>query len=409
VDAWSTTYIYSRYVYKWLLREERRTGSVLSADEKLIAAEQLAWELFNRALVINGAYGSIEVTDLVIDGEMLDAAVQRLIQGRVYVGDPRWLATDIQERNFLIRRTGIRVAPGRKAAAYAFAHKSFFEYLLASHVVTQLCNATADLIPLSEVLRAPFPDEVIGFIRELLREVHRENVRITIETNLAGVLEGLPVVRDYGPTALALPRTRLDDDARLEMARQQAGNLIPIVASPDMVAKLVARAGRERSDFVRRGIAVGLALHHAVVGPLDEFVALMDDPARGEHAISVHVGYNRVYYGDQGRTVDWLDDETLNCAGFFRNTVAQLANPGKYGAIWSMTFFTLRWLLESGRHLGDADIVKAQIQFCLERCRHADATPSMCTSQLHRFVQTCIANGFPDTAVVPTAVAPDPH
>lgn len=364
---WEKSDIYATYIHKWLRREELRAGSVLTADEKGFAAQRLAWELFARSAGMARAYGNVEVSDLIVDRRMIEAVVAYVRQECSVLALPEAVARDLRERCFLIKPTSYQHTI-HVDSQFRFVHKSFFEYLLATYLITQLAHSPADAEPLLEVLREPFPDVVIRFIREMLSHDDVRVHRAVIEANFLTVLDSSQAVLDVRTDGLAARVNERPMSSELEMARQQAGNLVPLVTTVESLPPLIHRAQTERSFFVRRGIAVGLALHHGIVGPLEEFVALMDTSGKGQRALDVHIGYNRIYYGDQQRTDHWLDDGGQECSAFFAKTVSQLDDPERYRPIWAMTVFTLRWLLSSGRFLGETEDVRTLLRSALERC-----------------------------------------
>src|SRR5664280_654119 len=200
---------------------------------------------------------------------MIAAVRDRLLEERVTSAEPSALEEDLQDHCFLIRPSSALVEANPE---YRFAHKSFFEYLLASHVETELALNAIEPRDLVELLGAPLPDVVIRFIRESLVNLpHTEGRCRRIACNLTSVLD-TRVPTSGVPSVHLPPDVTLPIDPRTEMARQQAGNLLPLVASQKYLRILEIRAEKERSPFVRRGIAVGLALHRKITGPLEAFV-----------------------------------------------------------------------------------------------------------------------------------------
>lgn len=387
---WTRSLIYEIYVYKWLKREELREGSLLTAAEKRHAMQYAAWELFQHSSLVSGPYGDVEVADLVVDDSLIIAVRGHVRASGVIKGDDAQLDRDLRDHCFLVR-------PALESRTisdpqYRFAHKSFFEFLLAKHVEEELAQDAPSASSIEQLLAAPFPDIVIGFIRESLWSLPRGGRRArAIETSLRLMIDQSSGAR-LSP-ALHLPsNTELGVNPSAEMARQQAGNLLPLVASEEYLQILVARATRERSLFVRRGIAVGLALHHDIVDPLESFVTLMGSSKGGLGALSVHVGYNRIYYGDQPRTADWGDDGSPACKAFFARTLAQLKDPEKYERIWCMTFFTLRWLLSSGRDLGEPGAVREGIALAKRVGREARGRRNLLDQEIEHF--TTVAESY---------------
>lgn len=374
--VWNATSIYKTYIRKWLTREHARSHSIMTPREKQATAERLAWELFQRSSLLS-EYGLVDVNDLVVELPTMRSVVAGLVLDGTLVGEHAALLTDLCARCFLLRLGARSQADG----AYRFAHKSFFEYLLARYVIEKLSAPMDDLASLQQLLSLPFPDFVIRFIRQSLADGDVPHEASRLEANLMHVLRAADP--EYGsPSASAV-----------EMARQQAGNLLPLVATGENLAELLRLAREEPSLLVRRGIAVGVALHDHEPGPLEEFVALMDAADGDADALSAHVGYNRIYYGDQRRTETWTDDGTDKCDGFYTRTLAQLNDRDKYEALWCMTVFTLRWLLCSGRHLGPSDVVRAAAARAVAQCQAAAVESPVLAAQIDLLAVTVEALG----------------
>ena len=352
--SWSRTAVYQRYIYKWTVRESHRTGALLSPDDRVRAAQLLAWRIFVTSLTQARPYGNVEVADLNVTPALVRQVVAHIRSGGTYAGyRENDLVQDVLQRTFVVSPTAdgsIRST----AKPYTFRHKSFFEFLLAAYVVGELSRTDTKVDATAPLLEAPFPDAVILFIRESLGNLQHGD-RVAAARSLDEVLR-----LDHVPGSNQSSH-ELSSSSQLEMARQQAGNLLPLVASEDRIPSLTHQALSEPSLLVRRGIAVGLALHRGDPVPLEDFVTLMADERAGSSALSAHVGYNRIYYGDQKQTEDWSDDGSPRCTAFFARTYNQLADRKKYEAMWSMTIFSLRWLLTSERDIGDVEYVRERL------------------------------------------------
>ena len=405
VVAWNATHIYKTYVDKWLQAEVRRPPRVMELPGKQAATEMLAWELFKRSGRSSPAWGLVDISDLRVHADDMTRVIDTLLRRGRIAGERDALIADLRERCFLIR-----AAPPmgweQSTIQYCFPHKSFFEYLLAVHVVNTLGDGPQSVEDLDDLLSLPFPDQVIQFIRQSLtgvqddqpdraREVAR-NLTLVLNKPNEMFRRGVHLAPNYRPTGI---------DPEREMARQQAGNLLPLVVAGNEVRQLERRARTEESDLVRRGIAVGLALHHEIVGPIEAFVELMEMPEHGRNALSSHIGYSRIYYGDQKRTSNWLDDGSEYCAAFYAKTLAHLSDPAKYQHLWSMTVFTLRWLLSSDdRYVGEPSSVRQGAHRALEVCQSMRGRSQVLDQQIAKLEDVVAARWQRDPAQ--DAVAP---
>lgn len=328
-----TASIYEEYIAAWLRRESQKADmsgpfsvEPLEWREKRSLAEDVASLIFRTATVESKSFSQFESTDLVADRESLSGLVSEwcanAVPQRAAGKDPTAVRNCLERRTFLIvnEHTGYS----------RFAHKSFYEYLLARHACRVLSTHRLPTDQGAAILSVPFPDEVIRFLREILamcRSVRPpEGLRAQqIEQNLW--------------TTIGLDPK---DSAGL-MARQQAANLLPAIAPAERLGELRGLLVSEKSPFIRRAIAVGLALHHNDPEPLGAFVREMD--ADGE-ARAFHMGYNRIYYGDQvlGRG-GYMDDGLPECTKFFDACVRHIREPA-YASLQVMALATIHYLLD---------------------------------------------------------------
>jgi hypothetical protein len=318
--------IYERYVVAWIKREHGKSDAPrLRPHEKLSLVEAIASDVFSTAMRAGAGYGSFELTDLLIERPGLCDSIERWLDATASPAKPsahaRDLVTEIEERTFLI--------VGERGDTYRFVHKSFFEYFVARHVCSTLAQHDADAAKLVELLSFPLPDEVIDFLRELLlwaraREDERHRRR-SIERSLVQVL-------------------RIDDVTdRTLMSRQQAANLLPIVATEDTRRDLRRTTASDAHPFLRRALAVGEALHHADSSLVDDFVRSLDQDS---DARAFHMGYNRIYYGDQPLSQStFVDDGSTACVRFFRACVRHLRLE-RYRPIRAMACASVRLMLQ---------------------------------------------------------------
>lgn len=316
--------IYEEYVRSWMIREHRKANHPsLTPGQKLLLLEKIAWQIFCNPARADAGYGSFEIGDLTIDKPTLLATVDAWIIDQAELL-PRVnrssVMAEIEERTFLIVT--------ERGDTYRFAHKSFFEYMVAKHIYNQLARQDIDASMLIESMCMPFPDEIIDFLRELL---HWSKTPEETAQRRRNVEQSLLVVLRAGAGS---------HDAL--MARQQAANLLPIVAIPATRQYLRQVVTSDDHPFIRRAIAVGEALHHQDPEFLDKFVSSLDTD---ERARSFHVGYNRIYYGDQplSKTL-FEDDGSPECSRFFRACIRHL-ELDRYRYIRTMALATIRLLL----------------------------------------------------------------
>lgn len=316
--------IYEEYVRSWMRREQRKANRPsLTAGQKLNLLEKIAWQIFNSPARADAVYGSFELGDLTIDKPTLLTTIDAWINSQKE-SLPRVsrssVSAEIEERTFLIVT--------ERGDSYRFAHKSFFEYMMAKHVYNQLAEHHVDVSALVDLMRMPFPDEIIDFLRELLHQCM--------------TAEETPQRRQNVERSLLLILQDAAEKSDSLMARQQAANLLPIVATYATRQYLWEVANSDDHAFIRRAIAVGEALHHQNPEFLNRFVTSLDTD---EQARNFHMGYNRIYYGDQplSKTV-FEDDGSPECSRFFRACIRHL-EIARYRYIRTMALATIRLML----------------------------------------------------------------
>ncbi|MFB4311476.1 NACHT domain-containing protein [Actinomadura sp. GTD37] len=318
-----TSAIYSRYVDKWLQREQAKEPSKLTWWQKGELIECVAWEIFSKSLASGRGWGHFELKDLLVEADELRRIAGRWLESSILVdGTVDELCRELVHRSFLI------ISNDRRR--YRFVHKSFFEFCVARHVVKCLDERRAEnRADRTELLLHPLPDEVIDFVRELLLTISADpEKRAATEATFLAVLNKVDI--DAGTGYL--------------MAAQQAANLLPIVADPHTMDLLRSGDLFPEHPFLQRAVAVADALHHDRHGLLDEFVERME---ADHEAVSFHMGYNRIYYGDQAfGDGQWVDDNHPECGRFFRATVRHVKSPA-YRRIRVMDLYTVRAMLRN--------------------------------------------------------------
>lgn len=317
--------IYEQYVMTWLSREQRKESRpVLNRFQKLSLIELIAWQIFCNPGKTDAGYGSFELFDLTIARRDLVATVASWVRSESRPAariEGSGVLEEVTERTFLI--------VSERGNVYRFAHKSFFEYLVARYAYNRLADYATAETDVVGLLSRPFPDEVIDFLRELLHWSKTSDEDPSRRQAVARAL--VSVVREEAGRPSSL------------MARQQAANLLPIVATPSIQNYLVEVVTSDDHPFIRRAIAVGEALHHQDSRYMDLFVDSLDTDDR---ARSFHMGYNRIYYGDQPlSSTDFEDDGRVECSRFFRACLRHLTLD-RYRYIRSMALATIRIMLD---------------------------------------------------------------
>jgi hypothetical protein len=283
-----------------------------------------------------GSAATRHVTDLHASREQLTQALSaaaaageiRDLASRLPLAD---LLDELCHRTFLIRES-------RLQESFRFVHKSFVEFFVAFDLWLLLQEAARDDMPTAEgavhaaiaIMARPLPDEVVGFLRELLERSLAH--RVEQEALCSGLRRTFEQPAQWS-------------SSQGVTVRQHAGNLLTYVATPATIRYLEQVVERETDPFVRRGIIVGLAMSQGQTARLDRYVANLD---LDREAAEVQVGYTRVYHGDQVFTGEWRDDRTPECL----NTIGQMLHrlqQGYHPMLWSLTLFTLRYLIESNR------------------------------------------------------------
>ncbi|WP_433479071.1 NACHT domain-containing protein [Spirillospora sp. CA-142024] len=316
-----TSAVYSRYVDKWLQREQAKEPSKLTWWQKGELIECVAWEIFSKSLASGRGWGHFELKDLLVEADELRRIAGRWLESSILVD-----ATVDEICRELVHRSFLIISNDRRR--YRFVHKSFFEFCVARHVVRCLDERRAEhRADRTELLLHPLPDEVIDFVRELLLAVSSSpDERAATEATFLAILN----------------RVDIDAGTGYLMAAQQAANLLPIVAGSRTMELLRSGELFPEHPFLQRAVAVADALHHDRHELLDEFVKRMETDHEAE---SFHMGYNRIYYGDQAFGDGlWLDDNHPECGRFFRATIRHVKSPA-YRRIRVMDLYTVRALL----------------------------------------------------------------
>jgi hypothetical protein len=329
VQVRTLTSLYERYTEKWLQREAVRPGSRIErADDKRALVRIAARAMFQRGTALGGTARS--TTELAVSRDQLADALSARSAGRLVADVVGRLSLhsaldELCLRTFLVR--------GGSAEGYRFAHKSFFEYFIALDLWE--CVGRENRLEVAEDYFArPLSDPVVYFFREMLAaSKRRPSERRIISQNMLEILS-----------------RRNSIDSRSETVRQHVGNLLAGVADKYTADLLADHIDQEPSEFVRRGITVGLALQQDRADLLEGYMERLREV--DSDAVAIQIGYTRIYHGDQEWTGSWVDDGTPEVTRTVDVQIDRLLssrNRSLSERIWPLTMFTLRKLLEDGR------------------------------------------------------------
>lgn len=327
------TSLYRQYTGKWLQREALRPGAqVERADDKRALVRLAARAMFQRGTALGGAGRS--TTEMAVSRDQLAETLRSENTGPLVadIVDRLGLHTALDElclRTFLVR--------GSNEEGYRFAHKSFFEFFVALDM-WECVGREGHLDVAEEYFARPLSDPIVYFFREMLAFSSRnvDQQRLIIQNM----------------TAL-LTRRMTDPDVRGETIRQHVGNLLTGIADAATARFLAEYVNQEPSEFVRRGITVGLALQQGRADLIRNYVQRLREGLRtNDIAVSIQLGYSRIYHGDQDWTGRWEDDGSAEVSRTVDAQIDRLLssrNRQLSERIWPLTLFTLRALLEGGR------------------------------------------------------------
>jgi hypothetical protein len=343
----SLTSLYRDYTEKWLRIETTKSDArVVGIEDRQTLVRLAARAMFHRGTAVAGSLRS--TAELAVSREQLAVVLAAdesgpLVHAVVARHGLDAVVDEVCTRTFLVQ--------GGRRVGYRFTHKSFFEYFVAFDM--KACLAAEQRLEVARsYFERPLSDPIVYFFREMLAEVDgNPEQRQVVAQNMFGLF-------DESQGAL---------DVASQTVRQHVGNLMPRVLDARGEAQLVARLGAEPSEFVRRGIIVGLGLQRDRRDLVDAYVANLDtDPT----AASIHLGYSRVYHGDQEWNGEWRDDATGEVTRTVDAQVDRLLsdrNRELNEKLWPLTLFTLRQLIEDGRGVAalrrDARVVEALRQF----------------------------------------------
>jgi len=307
-EQWSIIKLYMKYSERWLKHEASKPDSVLRWSEKATLLEEVAW------LTYMGSSASPYSTSTFTYSELhlfVKSAISR------YHG-----ITEAQLLDDLCFRTLLGAAEG---STYAFLHKSFQEYYVASHVFRCMCGR--DLETIEHVLQRSLPFDVATYLKKMLKECSPLE-KTTIATNLIAVYQ-------RNRTQAQEPTTR----------RQQATYFLSNLRTESAIRFLEQVCDDEPNKWVQRGIMLGLALYSGRADMLERYIRII---RKDREAASINIRYHLIYYGDQVGDINSFDssEQTIACP---EKTVAALfrhLQNARYKNGWALDVLTLSALLE---------------------------------------------------------------
>jgi hypothetical protein len=324
----TVTSLYTAYTDKWLEIETTKSEvRVRNLDDRKALVCVAARAMFQAGTALGGSARStaeLAVSRVDLSEMLVGPHTAALLASLVARHGLDVVVDETCSRTFLVH-SGAR-------EGYKFAHKSFFEYFVALDLVDSVSAGRLEIV--EQYLSRPLSDPIVYFVREMLSERAGlpETGRVLLQNLLA-------VIRQSGDAM----------DVASQTVRQHAGNLAAGVADAHGQEALVALLASEPSGFVRRGVVVGLALQR---GRSDLLNAYVQELVSTPPSASIHLGYTRIYHGDQEWGGRWEDDGGPDVSRTVDAQVDRLVsdrNRDLNANIWPLTLFTLAQLLEDGR------------------------------------------------------------
>jgi len=305
---WSITTLYKKYSERWLKREASKPDSVLKWSEKATLLQEVAWITYMGSSASPYSVSTFTHSELHM---FVKSAFSR------YHG-----ITEAQLLDDLCFRTLLGAAEGSN---YAFLHKSFQEYYVASYVFRCMCER--DLQTIEHVLQGSLPFDVATYLKKMLKECSLLE-KATIATNLIAVYQ-------RNRNQAQEPTTR----------RQQATYYLSNLRTEPAIRFLEQVCDEEPNKWVQRGIMLGLALYSGRAEMLERYIQIIRND---REAASINIRYHLIYYGDQVGDINSFDssEQTISCP---EKTVAALfrhLQNVRYKNGWALDVLTLSALLE---------------------------------------------------------------
>jgi hypothetical protein len=329
-DSVTLTSLYRRYTDKWLRIETTKADArVVGASDRRSLVRLSARAMFQAGIGLGGSLHS--TAELAVSRDELADWLARIESGALVesllarhgVGA---VVDEICTRTFLVQGYG-------DGYRYRFTHKSFFEFFVALDLFACL-SSEGRLEIARRYFERPLSDPIVYFFREMLAEAARvpEKRRVVCQNMFA-------ILRSSGDAI----------DIGSQTVRQHVGNLVASVVDAQGENELVKLIATEPSAFVRRGIVVGLGLQRGRRDLVDAYVRTLEcDPT----SAAIHLGYTRVYHGDQEWNGRWEDDGGADVTRTVETQVDRLLSTRNLDLnvnLWPLTLFTLVRLLEDGR------------------------------------------------------------
>lgn len=310
---WNTAKLYEVYTEKWLKNEAMKPDSSLRWHEKEELIEEITWSMYQEEAPSSYSYSEKFYRNIIFTRTDLNNYIKPNVFRYQHIPFTQ-LVDDICLRTFLISSQG---------DYYYFIHKSFQEYYVAKYI---LRNMRINAENTSQVLQESTPSEVATFLEDMLNAKKLSDRDIEkIEKNL---------INAY--------KQNHSDDLRSLIIREHASYYLAHLKTNKAIQFLEQVLEEEQNKWVKRGIIMGLGISCGKIDLLDKYIdTLHNDP----EAVSINVGYNLVYYGDQALEDGYIDKGGVKCDGTVRAIFRHLKSE-KYKAIWVLDLFTLRVLLE---------------------------------------------------------------
>ncbi len=336
--------LYAEYVFSWLSREAGRPGSVLNVDEKLHLLREVAWQSYEYSKGI----GSTR-----LNREELRKIVKLCGFQSCFAEDQ--VLDDLQYRTLFIHEA-VPLITGE--GALSFAHKSFQEFLVASHLFEQLLHDAGKAVI---DFGTPISPEVSEFLKEIIAGANADpGLR---ERAIDGA------VRAFLESS-ELASQNEQDERRL--ARQQLAYYLGNLRSDRATEFLRRRLDLEVDPFTRRGIIIGLAF-----GGYSELITSYVDRLRSERAQEhgaeaienqVNLGFHLSFFGDQPFDVlqPERDQGLPHCDKTIKRLIYQLrTNVDR--ASWRLNLYTI--LDFTSNRLSSRDSCLESLKECLADLR----------------------------------------
>lgn len=267
--------LYGNYVHTLLGIEAAKAGSCLTRERKIRFLRSIAWAFYDEGTIVEEESPVFGVGEL---RALIKASPER--QSTDSVDD---LVLDLRYRTILASPPLANLAAaGAIDSVLQFEHKSFHEYLVADYIVDALAEGQE---PPVEVFERYLSPAVAEFLKEKLKALTHQPRLSRRACAAMGSLIELASTRD-GP---ALSR----------IAREQIYYFSGSLTSKDLTEQLTIAYQSETDEFLKRGLAIGLA-YSGYDSPMMEYVqALRAERDRGGGRLNAqNIAVQLPYFGD---------------------------------------------------------------------------------------------------------------